>query len=312
MSVDVDFDFMLEQATATALSNPAPTSTASAGISTSSAGAGATWAGVNMEDPVIWIGTGETTRESVTVPSLRWKPPPGILTPTLSEAIRGPEPGSGDYMAGADIERRDQYAASEAAMQMYRWQGTPEYERWGDMLVDIGLVDEKDARNFAALDKWWQAGVELSANFARVGRVVTPWGAARMIASDEDAIKGQTGEGGSTPRTVTQKTFNLTSPQDARGIISDVLTRHLGRRPTDEEFSAFTATLNAAERANPTTTVVNYDADGNATSTTTGGLSAAGAATAMEDEARALPEYAEFQAASYYANALFGALDSPV
>lgn len=291
------FDEMLEQIAANMLAN--------------SAGAGATSAG--MQDPVIWIGTSENVTPytdgtpRLTVPT--FTPVPSNLTPYADGT-----PRTGGIRV--DVERPHEVRASEAAVQMYRWQGEAEYEQWGNLLVDLGIIEEHDSRSLDSLDKYWRLAVDSAATFATVGRRVTPWQAIRMIAGDEEAIRKRTGggDGGGSgaPRTVRQRTFNLTSPQDAKGLINNVLTQHLGRRPTDEEYEAFTSTLNAAERANPTTTIVNYDEDGNSTHTTTGGLSASGASTLLEDEARALPDYAETQAAMFYANVLFGSLDSPV
>lgn len=273
------------------------------------AGAGATQAG--RPDPVIWVGTSDWQPAAVGVPTT--SPKRSNLTPYADGTPR--TEGFTEQQRGVTIEQRHEMPASEAELQMYRWQGEPEFDRWGDLLVSLGIIDEADSRSLDSLDKYWRLAVDSAATFATVGKRVTPWQAIRMIAGDEEAIRKRTGggDGGSGgPRTVRQQTFNLTSPQDAKGLINNVLTQHLGRRPTEEEYEAFTATLNAAERANPTTTIVNYDEDGNVTSTTTGGLSASGATTLLEDEARALPDYAETQAAMYYANALFASLDSPV
>lgn len=277
---------------------------------TSAAGAGASYAGINYEDPVIWVGTSEWSDSTVKIDQPRkgteypWQhrgPGPWIPTPSPTEhATR--------------LETRDQFAASEAMLQLQRWYGQEEYDRWADLVADLGLVEEEDKTSFTSLEKWWQQAVALTANFARVGKTITPWTAIRMIAGDQAAVDARTGRGETGgPRTTRHEQINLTSPQDAKALINNVLAQHLGRRPTGEELSAFTATLNAAEKASPSVTVTNYDEDGNsASSTTSGGIGAAGAATIVEDEARALPEYAEFQAATTYFNALIAALDSPV
>lgn len=289
------FDDMIEEFAANMLANQA--------------GAGAASAG--KQDPVIWVGTSDWQPAAVGLPTT--SPAPSRLTPYADGTPR--TDGFTEQQRGVDLETRHEMRASEAELQIYRWQGEAEFDRWGDLLVNLGIVDEADSRSLDSLDKYWRLAVDSAATFAAVGKRVTPWQAIRMIAGDEEAIRKRTGggDGGSGgPRTVRQRTFNLTSPQDAKGLINNVLTQHLGRRPTDEEYEAFTSTLNAAERANPTTTIVNYDEDGNSTSTTTGGLNASGASTLLEDEARALPDYAETQAAMFYANVLFGSLDSPV
>lgn len=296
------WDQMLEEFAAKTLGN-------SSGAGVVPAGGGATSAG--KPDPVIWLGTSDWSPAAVGVPTTARVR--SNLTPYADGTPR--MGGFTEQQRGVSLETRHEMAASEAELQMYRWQGEAEFDRWGDLLVSLGIIDEADSRSLDSLDKYWRLAVDSAATFALVGKRVTPWQAIRMIAGDEEAIRKRTGggDGGSGgPRTVRQQVFNLTSPQDARGLITNVLTQHLGRRPTEEEYEAFTATLNAAERANPTTTIVTYDEDGNSTHTTTGGLSASGATTLLEGEARALPDYAETQAAMYYANALFASLDSPV
>lgn len=206
---------------------------------------------------------------------------------------------------------------SQAIMQMYAWHGDTQYSKWGDLLVELGFVDEEDSRDLETLAKTWKDAVDLSVTFGEVGRKMTPWQAIRIMAGDEEAIQeriGKKGPGGSTTHRSTH--LDLTSPHSAKVLINDVLSNALGRRATAEEVAEFTGTLNTAINQNPnvTTTTSTTDEDGNTTSNTTssGGFGRDAQAGLIDDAARELPEYGAYQSATYYANALFGALDSPV
>lgn len=288
-----------------------------AGGGVASVGSGATSA--SIAEPLIWVGTSETSPGVVSVVADTDPVPPWAQgtqyqqSPLEQVGFSPSSKGSGLQQYGIDLEHRDILPLSEAEQMMYRWWGTETYNRWGDLLKNLGFVEEGEERDIELLHKAWTQAVAQAAMFTQNGHQMTPWGAIRLMAGDEDAIKARRGKsdtGG--PRTTRQRHINLTSAQDARGLVRDVLTEQLGRRPTDEEYDAFTSTLNAAERANPSVTTQTIDEDGNVTGHTQGGLGASGARDLLEEEARTLPEYATYQAAAYYGNALFASLDSPV
>ena len=131
-------------------------------------------------------------------------------------------------------------------------------------------------------------------------------------------VDAQTGERvkyvGPTSQTTTNKSVNLSSSQDVQALTTQVLTQALGRAPTAKEVATYKSTLNAAEKANPqvttTTSQLIPDAStgnvtqGNQTSTTSGGLSAAAEQQMVMSNAQQTPEYAKYQAGTTYFNAL--------
>lgn len=207
--------------------------------------------------------------------------------------------------------------------KVYEWYGTPAFDRWGDHLVKLGLIDEEDARNLAVLDDVWQDVLEYSEKLTGAGHRKTPFQVAELLAGAGAAGgsgRGGGGSGASAPFSGVKRTrstnVDLTDPATARAIVHDSLSSMLGRRATDEELRKFTGLINAAERGNPTVTetATTYQ-DGDAvsqSSTTTGGLTATGRQQLVEEDAMALPEFGAYQAASTYFNALLGSIGSPV
>jgi hypothetical protein len=117
--------------------------------------------------------------------------------------------------------------------------------------------------------------------------------------------------------TMTQKSVDFMSPEDAKGLVRGVLQQQLGRDPTQAEYEDFLATIHGAERANPSTSTTTYttDAQGNTTNQSTtskGGLNQSGYDQLLYDKAKSMPSWAIWQAVGTYAPALFAALDSPV
>lgn len=208
-----------------------------------------------------------------------------------------------------------------------QWYGTPAFDRWGQHLLKLGLIDPGDETSFEILDEAWRDAVDLASRFPPSKRI-TPFEAARLMAGTGGAAGrggGRGGGGGSRygtareaaftgARAVTSRQSNvdLTDPKTAKAIVNQALSQFLGRNATDEEVAAFTVSINASERANPTvsdtTTTTSYR-DGeqvsqSSNSTTSGGLTGAARQQIVADEAMQKPEYGAYQAASTYWNAL--------
>lgn len=268
--------------------------------------------GANGE-PLVWVAT-KPPGEGASSAELGDPRPP--FTEEGAAALLGRPFGatSNPFNMRTSVDYREVMPLTEAKQAMYKWYGSDTFARWGDLIKNLGLVEEGDARSIEALSKWWEVAVEQSVLFSQNGHEMTPWQVIQILAGDEAAIKERVGTGDGTggPRVYRNTHINITNAQDAKHLIKNVLTQQLGRRPTEEEFEAFRSTLNAAERANPTVSITHVDEEGNQSSTTEGGFSQGAAVSLLEDRAQELPEYASYQAATYYANALFGALDSPV
>ena len=121
------------------------------------------------------------------------------------------------------------------------------------------------------------------------------------------------------PTTSSTITTSLTSSSDARAALSTQMETDLGRKATDAEVATFTKALNSLQRSNPgvettRTTGGEVDANGNpigapavTNRTETGGFNVD---QYTKDYTASQPEYAEFQAATNYMDALFTAFRS--
>lgn len=210
---------------------------------------------------------------------------------------------------------RKETDVNDARLEWYRW--TDEERRaWAQYLVSIGAIDPEEASDMGLVQKLWESAVDEAANYRAAGKEnVTPWDAVR-VAADFGGGPGSKKGGFTGSKTQRSQSVDLTDPTTARAMVNDVLSRRLGREATDDEVRAFTETLNAAERANPTITetIAQYRAGDlvNQSSTTSGGLSAAGKQRVLDEEAMAAPEYGAYQAAAFYAPLLMQAISAPV
>jgi hypothetical protein len=199
----------------------------------------------------------------------------------------------------------------EAKAEFYRW--TPEERRkWGEHLAELGLIDEADVGDWDTLWQKWDYIVTEAANLYTSGHKLTPFEAADLIAgSPEDRAK-RAEQAGRFTGTKTFSSVDLTDPQSAKAIVNDVLAQALGRAALPEEMSQFLGTLSAAERNNPTVTSTTYQDGDPVSSTTSGGLSAAGARQTLLESAQAKPDYGAYQAATTIFGAVADAFQSPV
>ncbi len=119
---------------------------------------------------------------------------------------------------------------------------------------------------------------------------------------------------GKLTKTTTQKSVDLTSPEDAKALTTSVLTQALGRAPTAKEFAQYRSSINALERANPTqsttTTTYNPNMDtgeletASSNTTTSGGVSAEALQNSVLEGAKDTSEYGKYQAATTYWDAM--------
>jgi hypothetical protein len=139
------------------------------------------------------------------------------------------------------------------------------------------------------------------------------------LYSDRSGIKAA-GEGG--PSAQIQTVSSISSKSEARGVLIESYKNLLGRDPSDKEVNAFTTALNSLEQSRPkTTTTVSSQAEQGvvsggqevptavSSSVTTGGFDKAQYAV---DYAKSASDFAEYQAATTYMDALLSAIQSPV
>lgn len=213
----------------------------------------------------------------------------------------------GQTRSGVFLSREKAYA------KVWEWYGTPEFDKWADYLLELGVISENERTDPNVLAEQWYDAVDTSAHLTAAGKKVKPWDAMRFISgtSQKEAAASKAGTQTSTSRSV-----NLTDPATARALINDVLSRQLGRAARPDEINAFTDVLHAAQQANPilSTETRTWDEAGNYTSntSTSGGLDAAGATQVLQEQAMQSPEYGALQAGTTYFNAFNQAIQSPV
>lgn len=114
---------------------------------------------------------------------------------------------------------------------------------------------------------------------------------------------------GPKSKTRTEKRVDLSSPEDARAITTQMLSELLGRAPTAEEMGKYTSALNSFEQANPQIATVTETLGemGEVVSTetqTSGGVTQAARGQIISEEAKKGPEYGKFQSGTTYWNTL--------
>lgn len=149
-----------------------------------------------------------------------------------------------------------------------------------------------------------QAGVEAEGDFS-----------VDAAGAWYDAATGKTGK--PYKETRVDRSVDIFSPEDARGLARQSLQSVLGRDPSEAEYEDFLAALQTKARQNPTITrtTTRYDAEGNpigTNSVTRGGLGENAVRDFAQDQAEAAPDWAEWQAVGTYFPAIMESLSSVV
>jgi hypothetical protein len=205
---------------------------------------------------------------------------------------------------------------SEAQLEFYRWSKDDQSE-WGDFLLNLGLIEKDEARDYEVLKNAWMVVLDEATGFTAAGKKLTPWDVARWMSNQnaQNGSKFSLGRGRSSKSftgTKARTDIDLTDPASAKALVNQVLSQALGRAANDDEVRKFTATLNAAERKSPTTTTFNIVDDEVVGSTTSGGLAEAGKEQVLLDQAMQAPDYGAYQAARMVMSWLGQAIDAPV
>ena len=245
--------------------------------------------------------------------------PPVFLGTFVPASISDPLRKSG-VKPGPTGTPTGQIPLSKAILQFNKMTDKQRHD-FGQHLYDIGFPGVMDSNkfDFVTLQKAWTQVVQTGADFTAVGAHFSPTKVAETIAGFTGQPVDHSGDANGMftgSKTQHQTQVDLTSPTDARALINNVLSQQLGRAARPEEVSAFTAVLNNAEKSNPSTatTTTQYDqGDATASSTSTaGGLGAAGKQQVVSDQAMKLPDYGAYQAATTYMSALQAAIKAPV
>lgn len=194
---------------------------------------------------------------------------------------------------------------------MSRIYADPVQKRFVELLIREGVLE---AGNFGwdDVEGWWQKAVDGAAKSkAFGGKNITPYDWVEMYAG----VNGIGGNGAGTGPSTTHQTD--TSVQhfddlDARAAADEAWTGLYGKAATGKQAAALKAALNAYAKAHPSVASATRtdDGKGNTTSktSTSGGISGAGAQQIAEDQVKGSSGYGEYQAATTYFNALQQAL----
>lgn len=184
--------------------------------------------------------------------------------------------------------------------------------------LDLGAVQDAYANLLMASAARYAAGQAITPN--QLLQQHMDYRQQSAQASGLSLFGSGTGSGSSLANqsvTRTDRSVDIFSAQDARGLARATLRRELDRDPTEAEFEDFVAALQAKQRANPviTNSTVSYDESGNPVKTSSrsrGGLTEAGIDEFATEFAQSQPGWAEWQAVSFYFPSVLDALASGV
>lgn len=210
--------------------------------------------------------------------------------------------------------QRDDTDSVEGGVMRWYQMSDEERSAIGMRLYRAGIL--KSATDYDGAFSAWKYAVQEAGNFYTASggtKKITPW---QFLSILEGNAAGKAGGGGPRTTTQTSRSVNLPSAADAEAAVKTIFQEAFGRDPNKGELSRYSSLLIGKAKANPSvsTTTQTVDANGNATSSTTssGGISAAGLQQSLLDEAQRDPEYGAYQAATSYMSALMKSIAAPV
>lgn len=191
-----------------------------------------------------------------------------------------------------------------------------EFYKIGDSMVKMGYL--KAGYDPTQVEAIWAGAVDKAAQFYKngagdkltVAQVLSLYSPANAGKGFSD-LAG-TGIGASRLTPVTHTSTDVSSRMDIKHAAESVAQSELGRDLTEAQLDRLVTKVQGAQASSPTISTVTTDAQGNTTTKTTGGLGEGGAAQILQDAAQNDPNYAEHQAAAFYAPLLFQALGATV
>lgn len=263
-------------------------------------------------------------------PQLYWGPngygKPGKQNQTNIAAALG-APNGGGAVAGRPMVTVDQ--ANQWLWDQYR-NNPDNFNGVRYAMEQAGLNVKSPQDVFQA----WNSAVSFAAQAAANGTYINPMEAIGLMKATDGSMGGRRNgtysKSYSRSETNTQRNVDLSSVQEARAFLMAAAEKELGRAPTSAELAAFRAALNSEERANPEQQVTRSTERGvtsttyedgvavdqqtpnrtvTSSSTTTGGMDRAQYSI---DYARSANDWAEYQVATTYVEAMMRALSSPV
>ena len=187
--------------------------------------------------------------------------------------------------------------------------GMPEIQAaWDNMVKSSALFNSKSGGPEDKMWSPWDVMDSYSNNKGKFGTVTK--GDWVFDVATGDRLKYV----GPKSRTVTSKKVDLSSPEDAKVLVTQTLRELLGRAPNAKELAQFKSSISGYEKANPevTTTTQQLSPDlasgevnvTDESSTTSGGVSDAARAALIQTPTVETKEFGKYQAATTYWDAM--------
>lgn len=243
-----------------------------------------------------------------------------VQTKDQKHTISDSQDAKGDYLTGGIVESetskkkkvsKDRVTTlTEATNLPYTWSQKKIQETMAKMR-SAGI----NVTTFDQLNQTWTALTQRAAmTFALSGgeQKVTPWDVLEMNKSEAQSAGTLVNYQNGVQKSRSKSVFDI-SEGEAFSVLQSQLTQMLGRAPSDEEVRDFTHNVNQQAAANPAITeTVSHYKNGRIVNQTTdpiqAGYNGADAQKQAYDDARAAPDYAEYQSATTLFNAAQSAL----
>lgn len=226
-------------------------------------------------------------------------------------------PGTADptqyQVEGVTGETSKAQTVTRALNQPYLWEDE-ELDEAMKKMQQAGL----DVKTFEDVNSVWKGLVERAAitfSASEGEKKVTPWDVLDMVKREtkSEGVDGEGGEDENFTVKSTNRSIQDISEGEAWSVLQSNLSRMLGRDPGDDEIRDFAFRMNQLAAKNPaiSKTVSRYKDGRLASSNTTevdSGFTGDDMLKAAYDSAQQDSEYAEYQGATTYFNALQSAL----
>lgn len=176
-------------------------------------------------------------------------------------------------------------------------------KRFRDAALAAGFIKPGDdaQKVWAAWDQAVRSASAYNGQQSSPASYLSPFEVLGRLSASQLALNGKT----ATSTTTTDVTHNIFDASNSEGTIKTAFQQALGRDPSREEVSQYAKVLQAAYDANPSTRTTSTDANGNSTSTYSGGIDQA---SVIQDQVQKSPEWGTYQGATTYFNVAMQAL----
>lgn len=278
---------------------------------------------VPQPSPTSFSPGGNLTTQGYQAPSLIQGAHPGQLDPNdrvymghqSSEVVGTPEPGSPRPTITKSTPKS--MTVQQAMNLPYTWYGTDDkkIQLLQKQMRQAGYSIGSGGDAFGDMVSVWQGLVQQASQVyvqSDGKNLVTPYDI--LSSRKKQAIAdGRVDSNGNSISTSTSRSINDLSQGEAWQVLQGTMQQMLGRDPTDQEVRDFLSAANNDASQDPTvtkttTTTNSRTGVSNSKSNTTGGYTAADAAKSAYDNLHNDADYAKYQSATTYFNAMVSAL----